>query len=133
MPSQTNPLRNLQNERLIPALLRGKIAQGSDEGFRAQFALVALFLSNDLTSEIRQELINLFDPCRRNVAIKKDWFKRAFKLHEIKIAIHIYRFVQAHGPGTWDTAVELAAEQLGASKGSVRRAWGMHKAGEWRH
>ena len=128
MPSQIHPLRNLQDERLIPALLRGEVAQGSDKGFRAQFALVALLLlREELATEIIRELINLFDPFKRNVVIKKDWAKRQFRLDDVKIAIHIYRFMQAHGPGTWNIAVELAAKQLGASKGSVRRAWGRHK------
>ena len=128
MPSPISLLRNPQDERLIPALLRGEIAQESNEGLRARRALVVLLLGNELTCEIRQALIELFDPLKRRVTIKKDWGKRAFKfMNEIKIAIHIYRFMQAHGPGTWNLAVALAAEQLGTSKGSARRAWGLHK------
>jgi hypothetical protein len=96
MPPPIDPIK--QDERLVPAFLRGEIARGSDEAHRAGRALITLFShliakeglidENSPRFEIFNALIGLFDPGERNVVIRKNWAKRPSKFRrEYDIAI----------------------------------------------
>jgi hypothetical protein len=108
--------RRPQDEHLIPALLRGRIAQRSDKGLRAQKALAVLFLHPEgLTSEIRRELWALFYPSKlRRVVINelKSVPDVLIAERNRKIVIHVAEYMRAHGHGSFKRALEDAKKQL---------------------
>jgi hypothetical protein len=129
-------MRIKEDEHLIPALLRGDIPQGSKLGMRAQKALAELFVCPEgLTSEIRRELWSLFYPSKpRRVVIKKQ--PRMSKLErDGKIAGHIYDYLQTHGPGAWEAAIEDAKKEF-AKKGihlalqTIKGIWTRYRRGD---
>jgi hypothetical protein len=128
-----------EDEKLILGFLRGEIAQRSDRGRKAQRALVRLLaFQEDLTFEIYRALTDLFDPSSQNVVIRKNWAEHPSKSHskshrDFHIAMHIYRYMQAHGPGTWEAAIadaqgKFAKKGVRVSLPTIKRAWSKHRA-----
>jgi hypothetical protein len=95
----------------------GEIAQGSNEGRRAQRALALLLLHPEgLTSEICRELSSLFSPTGR-VVIKKQPQPSSREERNRWIVMHIAEFMQTHGRGTFESAVEDTKGRLEKKRG----------------